>query len=68
MKLAAYVLGIISTVCMALCIIPLAWCIPMVIKVKHAMDGKGQLSVGFKVCYLLFVSLIGGVLLLCDEN
>lgn len=68
MKTAAFVLGILSTIAMCWLIIPLFWCIPMLIKVKKAMDGTDTLSTGFNVCYLLFVNLIGGVLLLCDNN
>ena len=58
MKTAAYVLGIIGTIAVGWCLIPLIWCIPMLVKVKAAMDGKEKLSVGFKVCYLIFVSLL----------
>lgn len=75
MKTAAYVLGIIGTIAVGWCLIPLIWClipliwcIPMLVKVKAAMDGKEKLSVGFKVCYLIFVSLIGGILLLFDKD
>lgn len=68
MKLAAYVLGIISTVCCSIVLIPLAWMIPMVIHVNKARKGECTLSTGFKVCFLLFCNLIGGILLLCDDE
>lgn len=49
-------------------LIPLAWCIPMTVHYFNCIrDGK-EISVGFKVCSLLFVSLIGGILMLCDKN
>ena len=45
-------------------LIPLAWVIPMTVKVAK----EGPLGTGFKVCTLLFVNLISGILLLCDKN
>lgn len=48
-------------------LIPLAWIIPMTIKVYKAKSTT-KLSMGFKVCTLLFVSLIAGILLICDSN
>ena len=49
-------------------LIPLCWCIPMTVSVYKAYKGKKDLSTGFKVCTLLFVSLVGGILLLCDND
>lgn len=68
LKMVAFVLMIVSTVSCGLLLIPLIWCIPMIIKVKRSMDTGEPLSTGFKVCTLLFVNLIAGVLLLCDNN
>ncbi len=68
MKLAAFILCLISTISMGFLLIPLAWCIPMTIKVYKAYKNDEKLSVGFDVCVLLFVSLIGGILLLCDNE
>lgn len=48
--------------------IPMLWTIPMVICVNKARKGESYLSTGFKICYLLFVSLIGGILLLLDNE
>ena len=67
MKLAAFILCLISTIISGFALIPLIWCIPMTIHVYKAYKGEEDLSVGFKVCVLLFVNLIGGILLLCDD-
>ena len=68
LKLAAFVLMIISTVTVGWAIIPLAWCIPMTVSYyKNITEGR-SVSVGFKVCTLLFVNLIAGVLMLCDTE
>lgn len=68
MKLAAFILCLISTIVMGWMLIPLAWCIPMTIKVYKAYKGEEILTTGFNVCVLLFVSLIAGILLLCDDD
>jgi len=45
--------------------LPLAWAIPMTVHVFKA-DREGKpLSTAFKVCTLIFVSIIPGILLLC---
>lgn len=49
-------------------LIPLAWCIPMTVKIFHCLrDGK-PISTGLKVCTLLFVNLIAGICLLCMND
>lgn len=50
-------------------LIPLAWCIPMTVHVsKSEREGKA-VGIAFKICTLIFVNLISGILLLCaDEN
>ncbi len=68
MKLAAFIFCLIGTITMGWTLIPLCWCIPMTISVYKAYKGEKELGVGFKVCTLLFVSLIGGILLLCDND
>ena len=65
---AAKVLMIISTVFMGLYIIPLAWCIPMTISYSKKLESGEPISTGFKVCTLLFVNLISGILMLCDKD
>ncbi|GEM_PF-547270 len=66
--LVAFILGILSTIARGWLLIPLAWCIPRLIKVNDARTNGARLSVGFCVCFLLFVNLIGGILLLCSDS
>ena len=49
-------------------LIPLAWCIPMTIHYFKKTERGERVSTEFKVCSLLFVSLIGGILMLCDKD
>ena len=65
---AAKILMIIGTVVMGLYIIPLAWCIPMTISYCNKLKNNEPISTGFKICCLLFVSMIGGILMLCDKE
>ena len=67
---AAKILMIISTVCMALstCCISLAWCLPMTISYSNKIKAGQPVSTGFKVCTLLFVNTISGILMLCDND
>lgn len=45
-------------------LIPLAWMLPMTISLFNKAKHGRPISVGFKVCTLLFVNLIAGILLL----
>lgn len=49
-------------------LIPLAWCIPMTIHYFNAIKNGEKLSTAFKVCSLLFVNLIAGIIMLCDKE
>ncbi len=64
----AKVFMILGTVIMGLYLIPLAWCIPMTVSYCKKIKSGEPISTAFKVCSLLFVSLIGGILMLCDNN
>ncbi|MFA6874510.1 MAG: zinc-ribbon domain-containing protein [Bacilli bacterium] len=66
--MVAKVFLLISCICMGFCIIPLAWCIPITVSIWHSLDEKRPISVGTKVCALIFVSQIAGILLLCDDK
>ena len=57
---------VVGTVILGLAIIPLAWCLPMTIIARQKIKKGQELGVGFKVCTLLFVNLVAGILLLCD--
>lgn len=67
---AAKVFMIISTVYMAIftfCI-ALAWCLPMIISYSNKRKRGERVGTGFKICTLLFVNMIAGILMLCEEN
>ena len=67
---AAKILMILGTIVNAISgfLIPLAWCIPMTISYCRKLKRGEPISTGFKVCSLLFVSLLGGILMLCDKD
>ena len=69
LKTAAKVFMILGTIFWALFwLIPLCWCLPMTIIYFGKVNRGEKVSVAFKVCSLLFVSLIGGILMLCDKE
>lgn len=65
----AYVFMIISCVIFGWMILPLAWLIPMTVRIKNRMKGDREpISLAFKICTLIFCNIISGILLLCDSN
>ena len=48
--------------------IALAWCIPMTIYYFRQVEKKQPIGMAFKICTLLFVSLIAGIFMLCDKE
>ena len=49
-------------------IIPLAWCLPITIKICNCLRDNQPISTGLKVCALLFVNVVAGIMLLCMED
>ena len=66
-RLIAKVFMIIGCISLGWTLIPLIWMIPMTITYWKACDQGKDVSVAFKVCSLLFVNVIAGVLMLCDS-
>ena len=66
LQTVAKIFMIISTVLMGFAIIPLAWCIPMTVIYCRKIKNGEPVGLGFKICSLLFVSLIAGILMLID--
>ena len=66
----AWIFMTISTIVMAICTygIALAWCLPMRSAYKRKIQNNEPVSTGFKVCTLLFVSTVSGILMLCDRE
>jgi hypothetical protein len=68
LRLVAYILNLISTICIGWTLIPLAWMIPMTIISYGIYKGTKKNTVAFGVCTLLFVNLISGILLLVAKK
>lgn len=68
LKLAAKILMILGTVFFGLYLIPLAWCIPMTVSYCKKIKTGEPISVGFKICSLLFVSTTAGIIMLIDKD
>lgn len=68
LKTAAKVFMILSCVFTGLALLPLAWTIPMTVSYSRKIESGETVSTGFKVCTLLFVNLIAGILMLCDND
>lgn len=68
LKTAIKVFMIIGTIILGIYIIPLAWCLPMTISYFNKVKNGERVSDGFKVCTLLFVSLVSGILMLLDNE
>lgn len=49
-------------------IFPLAWVLPMHISYSKHITRRIKISTGYKVCVLLFVGLVPGILMLCDHK
>ena len=64
MLLVAFIFMILATVGLGIFLIPLAWCIPMTIHCYGCYKNNEKPSIAFGVCSLLFVSLVGGIMLI----
>lgn len=50
-------------------LLPLSWRIPMTVEyIKSLKGARPRVGIGFKICTLLFVSLVAGILMLCDSQ
>ena len=68
LQIAAKVFMILGTIYMGFFLLPLAWCLPMTISYCRKIKAGEPIGVGFKICSLLFVSLLGGIFMLCDND
>lgn len=69
LKTAAKVFMVLGCISIGfLTLVGLAWSIPMTVTVFHKFRDNKPVGVGLKVCTLLFVNLIAGILLLCVKN
>ena len=67
-KTIAKVFMLISCIGMGIWLIPLAWTVPMTVVYWNRVRDHQPVGTGFKVCTLLFVNLIAGILMLCDDT
>ena len=65
---AIKVFMVLGTIMMAFSVIGLIWSIPMTVSFFRSSAANTKVGTGFKVCTLLFVSLIAGVLLLIRDE
>ena len=68
LRLINFILCVIACVTVCWAIIPLAWMVPMTVHSWGIYQGTKQNTVAFGVCTLIFVSLIGGILLLISKK
>lgn len=68
LRLANFVLCVISCIAVAVAVIPLAWLIPMTVHSWGIYKGTKPNTVCFGVCTLIFANLIGGILLLVSNK
>lgn len=68
LKLAAFILALLTTIGTCWVLIPLLWTIPMTVKIYKSYKYNQPLSMGFKVCSILFLNTIAGILLLIDDR
>ena len=68
LAVAAKILLILGCIVQGWLLLPLAWCLPITISICNKMNRGEPVGVGLKVCALLFVNIIGGVLLLCRSD
>lgn len=70
MTIVVKVFLILACIIQGCFVIPLAWCIPMTVSIFHSFRDNRPISMGMKICTLLFVNLIAGICLLCmnEEN
>ena len=59
---------ILSCIIYGLTIIPLLWMIPMTASLSKKLKTNEEISIGFKICVLLFCNQISGIILLCMNN
>lgn len=65
---AAKVFMILRIVTSVWCVLPLLWCIPMTVYCFNKTKKGESVSTGFKIASLIFVTLLGGIFMLCDKN
>lgn len=68
LRIIAKVFMIIGCVAVSFTLIPMCWAIPMTVHYSRAVKNSKPVGIGFKICSLLFVSTVAGILMLCDTE
>lgn len=68
LAIAAKIFLILGCIAQGWLLVPLAWCLPITISICNQMKRGEPVGMGLKICSLLFVNLIGGILLLCRSD
>ena len=68
LAIAGKIFLILGCIAQGWLLVPLAWCLPITISICGRMKRGEEVGAGLKVCALLFVNLIGGILLLCRSD
>lgn len=68
LKTAAKIFMLMSCVTVGILLIPLIWIIPMTVSYFNLVNNNKPISIEFKICTLLFVNVIAGILMLCDND
>jgi len=68
LKTIAKVFMIVGTISLGFGLIPLAWCIPMTLSYWRKVENHEPVSLAFKICTLIFVNAVAGILMLCDNE
>ena len=68
LAVAGKVFLILGCIAQGWLLLPLAWCLPITIAICNKMKNDEPVGVGLKVCALIFVSFVGGLLLLCRSE
>lgn len=58
----------ICLVCSVGVLLPLFYVIPMIVHYFKSTKNKKPLSTAFKICTLMFVNMIAGILMICDND
>ena len=69
LQLMVKIFMIVGCVSSAACFfIPLLWTIPMTCSYIKKVKNKEPISTGFKICTLIFVSLVAGIIMLVQDE
>lgn len=68
LAIASKIFLILGCIAQGWLLLPLAWCLPITISICNKMKQNEPVGTGLKICALLFVNLIGGILLLCRSD